>query len=231
LGDSGVVALWTGREAGDQRALGKGAGVPSQVPPGLVMRRLNQQHGCVVVAVDVPAVRGLCLPWPSVFDDRLPDADVMVCRGHRSCLAVLSADCATVALASAEGVFGAAHVGWRGLVAGVIERALLVMRSLGATGVSAGLGPCIHPCCCRFETPELDLLVKRYGQRVRALTAQGEPALDLPQAVRSALGLGEAQLVVDLDRCTACGDGSFSHRARHEEERQALYVWLEPDSP
>jgi copper oxidase (laccase) domain-containing protein len=195
------------------------------------MRRLNQQHGSVVVVVDAPAVRGLCVPWPSAFDDRLPDADAVVCRGYRSCLAVLSADCATVALASGERVSAAAHVGWRGLVAGVLERALRAMRSLGATEISAGLGPCIHPCCYRFATPELDVVAKRYGQRVRALTAQGEPALDLPQAVRSALAVGGAQLMVDLDRCTACEGDSFSYRARHEEERQALYVWLEPDSP
>jgi len=231
LGAGGVLALWTGRGAGDQRALGKRAGAPAPVPRGLVVRRLNQQHGCEVVVVDAPAVGSLCVPWPSGSDDRLPDADAAVCRGHRSCLAVLSADCATVALASGEGVFAAAHVGWRGLVAGVLERTLRAMRSLGATEVSAGMGPCIHPCCYRFATPELDVVAKRYGDQVRALTAQGELALDLPQAVRSALAVGEAQLVVDMDRCTACESDSFSYRARHDEERQALYVWLEPDPP
>jgi polyphenol oxidase len=231
LGDSGVLALWTGCGAGDQRGLDGGAGTPAPVPRGLVVRHLNQQHGSVVVAVDAKEVPSSCVPWPSGSEDRLPDADAVLSMGHRSCLAVLSADCATVALASREGVFAAAHVGWRGLVAGVVERALGAMRSLGATEISAGLGPCIHACCYGFAAPELDAVARRYGDRVRALTARGEPALDLPQAVHSALAVGEAQLVVDLDRCTACESGSFSYRARRDEGRQALFVWLGPDSP
>jgi copper oxidase (laccase) domain-containing protein len=105
------------------------------------------------------------------------------------------------------------------------------VRALGATEVSAGLGPCIHACCYRFKAPELDVLAQRYGEGVRAVTTLGEPALDLPHAVRCALAQGGAQLVVDLDRCTACGSDAFSYRARHDEARQALLVWREPASP
>jgi hypothetical protein len=146
---------------------------------------------------------------------------------------VLTADCAPVALGSPEGVHAAVHVGWRGLVAGVIDGAVDAMRALGATDVVAGLGPTIHPCCYAFGAADLAAVAARAGDEVRSETTAGKPALDLPAAVRSRLSSVKAQLVLDLDTCTACGDDAFSHRARGESGRQALFVWADagPGSP
>jgi copper oxidase (laccase) domain-containing protein len=102
------------------------------------------------------------------------------------------------------------------------------MRGLGAGTVEAALGPCIHPECYAFGPGELDRVAARLGDGVRARTATGELALDLPAAVEAAL----ASVGVPLDRapsaCTACAPGprSYSHRARAERERQALVLWL-----
>lgn len=187
-------------------------------------------HGSRVLVADAPGIPGQCDPWPG---DRLgpPDADAVISIGTSSCLVVLTADCAPVALASREGFFAAVHVGWRGLLAGVIERTLSAMSALGATGLEAGLGPCIHPCCYSFGAPELGLVVDRYGADARSRTSVGEPALDLPRAVRTALSHGGAELVIDEDRCTACSDDAFSYRAHGDEERQALLVWFERLDP
>ena len=149
----------------------------------------------------------------------------MVAVGPGSCVVVLTADCAPVALGSPEGVHGAVHVGWRGLVAGVIAGAVDAMRALGATDVVAGLGPTIHPCCYAFGGDDLAAVAAVAGGGVRSVTSGGEPALDLPAAVRARLDEAGARLVVDVDRCTACGGDAFSHRARGDEARQALFVW------
>jgi hypothetical protein len=53
-----------------------------------------------------------------------------------------------VLLADPEaGVVGAAHAGWRGALAGVIERTIDAMVELGAdrSRLSAAVGPCIGP--------------------------------------------------------------------------------------
>jgi len=130
-----------------------------------------------------------------------------------------------VALGSPEGIHGAVHVGWRGLVAGVIAGAVAAMRALGATDVVAGLGPTIHPCCYAFGDGELDAVAAVVGGRVRSVTSGRDPALDLPAGVRTRLAEAGARLVVDVDRCTACGGDAFSYRARADDARQALYVW------
>jgi polyphenol oxidase len=75
-----------------------------------------------------------------------PRADAMVTDRPGLALGIVTADCAPVLFCDAQaGVVGAAHAGWRGALAGVLEATLAAMARLGAeTGrVVAGIGPCI----------------------------------------------------------------------------------------
>lgn len=225
---------WTSRAEGDARG---GPGRPGtegldlsalSVPAGRPVTWPRQVHGDRVVVVDRPGA------------GRGEEADGLVSAHPGVALAVMTADCAPVALASEEGVVGAAHAGWAGLLAGVIEATVGAMRDLGASGVVAALGPCIHAECYEFGPAALDLVARRLGDEVRSATAGGRPALDVPAAVRAALAREGAVLVHDEDACTACavdgpppretGPGSppyryFSHRARRDQGRQAMVVW------
>lgn len=177
---------------------------------------LRQVHGSTVVVVTLPG------------EHAGAEADAAVTDHPDAVLAVLTADCAPVGFRSAEGIRGVAHAGWRGLAAGVVEATVDAMRGLGATTVEAVLGPCIHPECYEFGPSDLDEVASRLGAHVRATTSAGRPALDLPGAVRHAIAAAGAILSDDPCPCTACdleADGSprfFSHRARGDEERQAL---------
>ena len=154
------------------------------------------------------------------------EGDALVTAHPEAALAIFTADCAPVALASPEGVVGAAHAGWSGVVGGVIERAVDAMRSLGASRVEAALGPCIHAECYEFGAGPLERVVAALDGSVRATTGAGAPALDLPAAVAVALRRAGAHLVHDENVCTACAaDRYFSHRARGERQRQAMVVW------
>lgn len=197
---------------------------PAAVPAGLRVRRPRQVHAAGVVVVGAPAPSGSA-PWLTGPGGQPPEADAVVGVGPWWCLALLTADCAAVALASPEGVYGAVHVGWRGLAAGVVGRAVDTMAALGAGTVTAGLGPMIHPCCYEFAPADLDAAARSVGDEVRAVSARGAPAFDLPSGVRAALRSAGAELVVDADTCTACGPDAFSYRARRDDGRQALFVW------
>lgn len=174
---------------------------------------LRQVHGSGVVVVEHP---GACRGEEG-------DAAVTTCAG--AALVVLTADCAPVGLASPEGVIGIAHAGWRGLIAGVVEAAVATMRSLGASDVSAALGPCIAPHAYRFSAPELALVVERFGRGVVAVGPDGHPALDLPATVRAALDRAGATLVGDAQICTHCSPDHWSWRANGDKARQASVVW------
>jgi len=203
--------------------MGHGGRYVVEVEPDVAARRravvdlpwtwLRQVHGADVVHVQGPG------------DGAGTRADAAVTADAGCALAVLTADCAPVALASPEGVVGVAHAGWMGLLAGVVERAVERMRALGATDVAAVIGPCIRPECYEFGTEHLDRVVARLGDGVLATSVSGAPALDVPAAVRSALATAGVDDVDDVGRCTACDPGWFSWRARQETARQAVVVW------
>jgi YfiH family protein len=73
-------------------------------------------------------------------------ADALVADRPGITLGVLSADCAPVLLADADaGVIGAAHAGWRGALAGIVEETVAAMVERGARRerTIAAVGPCI----------------------------------------------------------------------------------------
>src|SRR5215470_14820228 len=75
-----------------------------------------------------------------------PKADALVTDRPGVALGVLSADCAPVLLADARTqVIAAAHAGWKGALAGVVEATIGAMERLGARrdNLRAAIGPCI----------------------------------------------------------------------------------------
>src|SRR5207247_7538429 len=66
--------------------------------------------------------------------------DGLVAANPGCALAILTADCAPIALIGDNGVYGAAHGGWRGLLEGIVERTVDRMREAGAASVRAGPG-------------------------------------------------------------------------------------------
>jgi YfiH family protein len=86
-------------------------------------------------------VHGIAVVESTAAGDDEPVADASVARGPGQVLAILTADCLPVLLVSADGqTIGAAHAGWRGLAAGVLENTVATMA---ADGVQAWLGPAI----------------------------------------------------------------------------------------
>jgi YfiH family protein len=168
----------------------------------------RQVHGNAVAVVDGPG------------DQAGAVADASVTRHPGAALSVLTADCAPIAIASGDGGVAVVHAGWRGIVAGVIDAAA---AALGGRQLVAALGPCIHAECYEFGPDDL----RQFDPAARSTTADGNPALDLPGAVRHALARLGVDVVYDADTCTACAAAAyFSFRARGEVQRQAVVAWL-----
>jgi polyphenol oxidase len=178
---------------------------------------LRQVHGPAVVAVAAPG------------EHAGAQADAAVTAVPCAALAVHTADCAPIALVSAEGPVAAVHAGWRGLAGGVIEATVAALRAAGAGDLRALVGPCIHPSCYEFGKDTLDEVVAAVGEEARGTTADGRPALDLPAAVVATLHRAGVDDVEGPPACTACdAEGRFfSHRARADAGRQATLVWVE----
>jgi polyphenol oxidase len=104
------------------------------VAPGSLCT-VRQVHGAGVVVARAPQPQPPTVPADALVTDRPGIA-----------LGVVCADCAPVLLADPDArVIGAAHAGWRGALAGVVEATVLAMVELGARpdGIRAAIGPCI----------------------------------------------------------------------------------------
>jgi polyphenol oxidase len=154
------------------------------------------------------------------------EADAAVTAVPGCTLAVRTADCAPVVLLGRHSV-AVVHAGWRGLLAGVVDRAAAAMRALDDEPQVAQLGPCIHAECYEFDGPERHELAERFGPAVQGTTDWDTPALDLPATVAAALAEVGVAALHDTSGCTACDRRWYSHRARGEAQRFATTAWLE----
>ncbi|WP_226624729.1 peptidoglycan editing factor PgeF [Alloyangia pacifica] len=135
---SGVFAgLNCGPGSSDQReivAINRARVAQAMEVPVESLVTVSQVHSPTVVTVTGP------------LTDPRPEADGLVTREPGLALAVLTADCQPVLFADGEaGVIGAAHAGWRGAQAGVLEETIDAMIALGASrdGIRAVIGPTI----------------------------------------------------------------------------------------
>jgi polyphenol oxidase len=111
----------------------------------LALARLGAADMPLVTAYQVHSADAVFVdsPWSP---DKAPKVDALVTSRPGLVLGILTADCAPVLFVDAHaGVIGAAHAGWRGAHAGVLEKCVEAMVTAGASAgnICAAVGPCI----------------------------------------------------------------------------------------
>jgi hypothetical protein len=170
---------------------------------------LTQVHGTVAVRVESPWRPG-----------EGPRADAAVTDRPGIALGIVTADCAPVLFADATaGVIGAAHAGWRGAVAGVLESTIAAMVAIGAnpSRIVAAVGPCIGQESYEVAADLRDAVLAGNAADVRFFAEGARPErwqFDL--AAYCAARLEAAGLAVARVAADTCADEQrfFSHRRR-----------------
>lgn len=175
---------------------------------------LDQVHGTAV--------------WSGGPSNDRPRADAAVTRQSGVVLAVQVADCLPVLFASDAGdEIGAAHAGWRGLAAGVLEATVAALATPPARLV-AWLGPCIGPAHFEVgdEVLEAFITVLPDADRCFRPNARGRWQCDLPALARLRLAALGIQRVAGGQWCTAADPVRFfSHRRDQRTGRMAALIW------
>ena len=138
-------------------------------------------------------------------------------------LGVLTADCAPVLFADIEaGVIGAAHAGWKGAVAGVLENTIAAMEMLGAqrARIAAAIGPTISQANYEVGQDLRDRFEGDDGLFFGPSDRPGHFRFDLPGYVRRRLERAGLKGAADTALCTyPAANGFFSYRrATHRGE-------------
>ncbi|HYA36551.1 MAG TPA: polyphenol oxidase family protein, partial [Candidatus Binataceae bacterium] len=84
------------------------------------------------------------------FGKSILEGDAMVTSEPGVMLGILTADCVPILMIDRHArVAGAVHAGWRGVIAGIVEKSVDAMVSAGASRdrIQAALGPAIDQCC------------------------------------------------------------------------------------
>ncbi|MFT3762468.1 MAG: peptidoglycan editing factor PgeF [Pseudoxanthomonas sp.] len=159
-----------------------------------------------------------------------PEADAAVTADADVVLAILTADCLPVVFAAKDGgEVGAAHAGWRGLAAGVLENTVAAMRTAPGN-LLAWLGPAAGPEAYEIGQEVFDAFVSRdpRSQAAFAPTRPGHWKVDLYALAR--LRLVDAGIapenVFGGELCTIGEPKRFySHRRDARTGRMATLVW------
>ena len=175
---------------------------------------LAQVHGVAVADLDAgPPLRS---------------ADAAFTRQPDRVCAILTADCLPVLLAAESGeVVGAAHAGWRGLAAGVIEATVRAM-GVAPERMLAWLGPAIGPAQFEVGGEVREALLAQDEGSHEAFRAnfRGRFMADLGLLARRRLGTLGISRIYGGGECTySSADKYFSHRRDGNSGRQATLIW------
>jgi len=162
-------------------------------------------------------------PWTA---EERPRADAIVTRMRALAIGVTTADCGPILLADPRGrVIGAAHAGWRGALAGVIEATVDAMERLGAqrSRIRAAVGPMIRQRNYEVGSD----LISRFtaddpaSHRFFVAAPRADHAMfDLAGYIAARLGRAGVRQVEDLGLCTYADPNRFFsfRRTTHRTE-------------
>jgi YfiH family protein len=177
---------------------------------------LEQVHGTVVANADAAGC--------------LTQADACIARQGGSVCVVMTADCLPVLLCDEDGtVVGAAHAGWKGLAAGVIEATVQAM-DVAPHKLMAWLGPAISQAHFEVGGEVRDVFIKHLPQATEAFIAHGSEGkylADIYLLAHQRLHALGITRVFGGGRCTyAEADTFYSYRRDNVTGRMGTFIWM-----
>lgn len=172
---------------------------------------LRQVHGC-----ELALGEGGC------------EADGVVVKEVDKVCAILVADCLPVLFARQDGkAVAAAHAGWRGLAAGILERTLAALEA-PPDEILAWLGPCIGPNAFEVGEEVLAAFVETDPEAEKDFLAwrPGHWLANLPALARRRLRAAGVTSIYGGHWCTYREpDRFFSYRRDGISGRMAALIW------
>jgi len=193
-----------------------------------VARHLGAGDGSPATLYQMHGATALCVEGPVVEQGR-PKADAVVTRTPGLAVAVLTADCTPLLLADPEArVVAAAHAGWRGAVAGIVESAIAEMERQGAwrERIRAAIGPTISQAAYEvgpdFEAELLQGCADNESFFLRN-KANGKARFDLTGFVEARLIAAGLAEIERQSPCTYENESIFFSFRRSQHRKEADY--------
>jgi YfiH family protein len=213
-------------------------------PKAVAQNRALLGQALAVRPVFLQQVHGTEVAW---LDGATPDgqvADASVTAQRSLACTIMVADCLPVLMTTLSGeVVAAAHAGWRGLAAGVLEATLQQLWRQGGTRSGTApattetlvwLGPCIGPKAFEVGAEVRATFVAQQPRAQACFTPQGAGKFlaDLQALARQRLqALGVSHIYGNDGSAAWCTVSQpskfFSHRRDRVSGRMAACIWRE----
>lgn len=190
---------------------------------------LNQVHGTCVA--DAPSIKGGEGPAREI-----PCADASLSRQPGQVCAVLTADCLPVLFCDCAGtVVAAAHAGWRGLAAGVLEETVARM-AVPSGEILAWLGAAIGPDVFEVGDEVREAFISQHPLAAVAFRPSLPGTLDeapkkwladIYALARIRLAAVGVEAVYGGGLCTYSDVRFYSYRREQMTGRMASLIWIE----
>ncbi len=145
---------------------------------------------------------------------------------------VLTADCLPLLLCDTDGtVVGAVHCGWRGILAGIIEKAVNAMEVHAKGDIIAWMGPAIGPHAFEVGSEVRDQFVavdRSASHAFKSTEAPGKFMADIAHLTRQRLQNIGITGIYGGGHCTYTEqDRFYSYRKEGKTGRMATLIWLD----
>ena len=184
---------------------------------------LEQVHGTHVVTLN------------GADDPLAPTGDAVMTTTPGVVCAIMTADCLPVLMADQQGrIVGAAHAGWRGLAAGVLDSLVAGMCRLAQetpVNLTAWLGPAIGPTAFEVGREVRDAFLTQSPDHAVCFSPRadhpGKWLADLPQLATQKLNRLGVTAVTDSNCCTYRASEYYSYRREKITGRMASMIWID----
>lgn len=161
-----------------------------------------------------------------------PQGDASIARGRGQVCVIMTADCLPVLFCDRQGsCVAAAHAGWRGLEAGVLEQTLQQM-AIDPADALIWLGPAIGPQAFEVGEEVRTAFMQQHPDAVTAFVPSnnmGKWLADIYQLARQRLQAAgvAAKAIYGGEFCTySDAERFFSYRRDGQTGRMASLIWL-----
>jgi YfiH family protein len=192
-------------------------------------------HLLTAFQIHSPDVVVATAPWDSASR---PRADAIVTQTEGLAIGVTAADCGAILFVDPRArVIGAAHAGWKGALAGILESTVNAMEELGAerTGIVAAIGPLIRQHSYEVGGEFVERFTQAAADHARFFlpsSRAGHAMFDLAGFIRMRLESAGVLMIDDVGVDTYSDERFYSyrrsvHRAEPDYGRHVHAIVLE----
>lgn len=164
----------------------------------------------------------------------IKDCDGLITTAKEMAIIIQVADCVPVLFYDGSNqVIGALHAGWRGVVEGILPKAVKKLQEADTfeiTNLQVFIGPSIGPCCYEVKGTVIEAVRTSIPKAEACLEQrEGKVFLDLKQALLNQLEECKVPVsnVVVVPDCTCCyPQRYFSYRSEQETGRFCAGIYF-----